>query len=274
MSDFIERGGHRRARSAVRVRTYRRLRTAPLVLLLAAPLLGSPAGADHSWAGLHWARTANPFTLQVGDNVSGTWDSSLTGASGDWSASTVLDTVVVPGRSNVRRCSATTGRVEVCNSKYGKNGWLGLASVWASNSHITQGTVKLNDTYFNTATYNTSAWRNSVMCQEIGHTLGLGHNDEDFGTTNGTCMDYSRDPEDNQHPDGHDYVQLEAIYGHVDSTTTLATVTGSSTAAGFEPHARAEWGRAIRYDSEGRPVVFVRDLGAGQRVFTFVVWAD
>jgi hypothetical protein len=38
----------------------------------------------------------------------------------------------------------------------------------------------VNDTYFNTPKYDTSAWRNLVMCQEVGHTLGLDHQDEDF----------------------------------------------------------------------------------------------
>lgn len=31
------------------------------------------------------------------------------------------------------------------------NGWLGIASISVNGSHITQGTVKLNDTYFNQA---------------------------------------------------------------------------------------------------------------------------
>jgi hypothetical protein len=33
--------------------------------------------ADHSWGGYHWARTSNPFTLKVGDNVSSAWDTYL-----------------------------------------------------------------------------------------------------------------------------------------------------------------------------------------------------
>lgn len=189
MSDFIERRGHRRGtREDVPAPAHSATGAAGGAVARlpgrGRPFVGrAPLGSDRQ-----------PFHPAAGRQRSGTWDSSLSGASSDWSLSRVLETVVVAGRSSVRRCSATTGRVEVCNAKYGKNGWLGLASVWASNSHITQGTVKLNDTYFNTATYNTPAWRNSMMCQEIGHTLGLGHNDEDFGTTNGTCMDYSNDP--------------------------------------------------------------------------------
>ena len=109
----------------------------------------------------------------------------------------MLDTSIVPGRSSARKCRATPGQDEVCNANYGQNGWLGLASIWLASgtTHITQGSVKLNDTYFNTAQYNTPAWRQMVTCQEVAHTFGLDHQDETFGNTNlGTCMDYTNNP--------------------------------------------------------------------------------
>src|SRR5262245_31476638 len=133
-----------------------------LVLFLGA---AAPASANHSWETYHWARTSNPFTLKLGDNLTGVWDVYLAEASSDWSASSVLDTTVVPGVTNPKNCKAVPGRIEVCNSKYGNNGWLGIASIWLSNTgHITQATTKLNDTYFSTPTYNTPAWRRLVTC--------------------------------------------------------------------------------------------------------------
>lgn len=251
---------------------YRRLIAVPVVILT-AQLVAAPAGADHSWAGFHWARTANPVQLQLGRNLSGPWVPVLDTTSADWSSSSVLDTTVVAGGTNPKRCNATTGRVEVCNATYGRNGWLGVASVWASGSHVTRATVKVNDTYFNMAKYNTTAWRNSVMCQEVGHTLGLGHNDEDFSTVNGTCMDYANDPSANQHPNDHDYEQLAAIYAHLDTTNTAITSSGKGNKANATLHAQDEWGRAIRFTSDGRPVVFERELRQGERLVTFVVWA-
>jgi hypothetical protein len=173
------------------------------------------------WRGYHWARTSNPFTLKLGDNVDGKWDTYLRTTSADWTNSEVLDTTVVNGGAKPRNCRATAGRVEVCNASYGNNGWLGIASIWLSGSHITQGTVKVNDIYFNSGSYNTPAWRNLVMCQEVGHTLGLDHQDDDFNNANlETCMDYTNLPESNQHPNTHDYDQLVSIYAHADSTTT------------------------------------------------------
>ena len=114
--------------------------------------------ANNSWGGYHWARTSNPFTLKLGDNLSVGWKPYLATASADWRVSSALDTIIVSGGTTARRCRATSGWVEVCNYKYGNNGWLGLAQIWISGSHITQGITKVNDSYFNTAQYNTPAW--------------------------------------------------------------------------------------------------------------------
>lgn len=257
------------------------VRSRSLVVLLASCALAASAGvayANHSWNGYHWARTSNPFTLKLGDNVSTTWDSVLFTTSSDWSVSDVLDTTIVSGRNKTpKNCRPTSGRVEVCNATYGNNGWLGVASVWVSGTHITQGTVKLNDTYFNTPTYNTLAWRNLVSCQEVGHTFGLGHQDENFNNPPlGTCMDYTSDPTPNQHPNTHDYEELGSIYTHVDSTSTLSSTTTPSASANSysDMNGPPQWGKVIRASADGRPSLYELDLGGGHKVFTFVTWAD
>ncbi len=245
---------------------------------LAVAALAGAALAAHSWNGYHWARTANPFTLKLVDSVTLAWDSYLGTTATDWSASTVLDTAIVAGDNSDktrRRCPAVLGKDRVCNAAYGNNGWLGLAQVWVyADAHIAQGVVKVNDTYFNTSAYNTPAWRNLVMCQEVGHTLGLDHQDENF--TNpplGTCMDYTSDPAPNQHPNQHDYDQLELIYAHLDSFTSLSLANGSG-----KNRANAEengaFGKALKRDGRGRTSLFERDLGKGEKVFTFVFWAE
>jgi hypothetical protein len=252
--------------------------TSALAALLALTAFSSEADADHSWGGYHWARTANPFTLQVGDNVSSTWDPYLRTTSTDWSKSTVLDTPVAVGQAGTKSCHPKSGRVEVCNAEYGNNGWLGLAQIWVSGTHITQGATKVNDTYFNTAKYNTSAWRNLVMCQEVGHTLGLDHQDENFDNRNlGTCMDYTSDPTTNQHPNQHDYDELEIIYSHLDSTTTVGSASAASefpvAASRGDLNSRAEWGHMARESRNGKLEVWVRGFGNGNKVFTFVIRA-
>lgn len=241
--------------------------------LVVAAMQSSPS-ASHSWGGYHWARTANPFTVKLGDNVndlSGLWDVVLSTASIDWSKSTVLDTSIVPGQANSKNCRPTSGQVEVCNSKYGFNGWLGVASIWISGKHITQGTVKLNDSYFNTSTYSDPAWKQLVACQEIGHTFGLDHQDENFTNANlNTCMDYTNDPSTNQHPNAHDYEELSIIYSHLDSTTTLSL---SRAASGAVLESPAQWGQLMKSSRGGRLQVFERDFGNGERIVTFVIWA-
>ncbi|HET9452608.1 MAG TPA: hypothetical protein VFO83_17080 [Aggregicoccus sp.] len=234
--------------------------------------LGSTTQAMHSWNGYHWGRTSNPFQLKLGDNVSAAWDSALSLSSSDWSKSTVLDTSVVAGQARPKNCRPTAGRVEVCNAAYGNTGWLGVAQIWLSGGHISQGIVKVNDTYYNTAKYNTPAWRNSVMCQEIGHTLGLGHNDEDFDTVNGTCMDYANDPTQNQHPDSHDYAELESIYRHLDGTTTVGMAVAPAPALPLDT--RNEWGREVSRSADGHHSTFVREFGPELMVVTEVRWAN
>jgi len=243
-----------------------------LMFLVVFGTSASIVSADHSWGGYHWARTSNPFTLTLGDNVSGAWDSPLVTTTSDWSQSAVLDTTIVAGSTNPKNCKAVTGRVEVCNSKYGNNGWLGIAQIWVSGLHITKGVTKLNDTYFNTVRYNTPAWRNLVMCQEVGHTLGLDHQDENFSNANlGTCMDYTSDPTSNQHPNDHDYDELALIYAHLDTMTTVGqTVTNGK--ALVDHNDQSTWGKAIRTDSDGKPSLFVREFAGQEKMFTFVIW--
>jgi hypothetical protein len=240
-----------------------------IVLLFVLSIAATPANATHSWGGYHWARTSNPFNVKLGDNLTSNWKPYLSTTSSDWSKSTVLDTVIVAGLAGSKRCRPISGRVEVCNAAYGQNGWLGLAQVWISGGHITQGTTKMNDTYFSMSRYNTVAERNHVMCQEVGHTFGLGHQDES-GAALGTCMDYSTDV-GSQHPNQHDYDMLLQIYSHLDSTNTVLATTPQEIAQGnFET--RAQWGKLIRQTK--RASIYEREFKGGHKVFTFVYWAD
>ena len=262
-------------------------KTVVTAALLSCAVIG-PALANHSWGSYHWGRTSNPLKLNVVDAVDSRWDASLVGARNDWDQSTVLALTAESGAGiDPKKCTAITGKVLVCNAAYGRRGWLGIASIWASGNHITKATTKLNDSYHDSAPYNTSAWRNFVTCQEIGHDFGLDHQDENFNNANlGTCMDYTNDPSSNQHPNSHDYQQLQTIYQHLDSTNTSATQQtnfgvrvpgraavaprGLNEASGDGP---AQWGQAIHHDSKGRPDIFVRALGGDRKMITHVLWA-
>ena len=257
------------------------------------------ASANHSWNGYHWARTSNPLVLKINASLSGSRGSYVNAAMSDWnnfpgSLTDVLDfnpSTYSAVNANVKKCSAIAGQVLVCNAAYGPRGWLGIAQIWLSGSHITQGTVKLNDTYFAMAQYNTPGWRQMVTCQEIGHTFGLDHQDENFDNTNlGTCMDYTNDPNrndgsgNNLHPNQHDYAELDTIYQHLDSTNT-AILGAAATNFGIRMVGKpvpqeesvgdtmADWGRAVHFDRMGRPDKFVRVLSSGRKIATHVLWA-
>src|SRR5712692_5205537 len=206
--------------------------------LVAFGLLVNVASATHSWGGYHWARTTAQFTLKLGNNTtSADWSSHLAQTSSDWNSptafgwpSTPLLTAIVAGQSR-KRCSAVIGTTQVCNGAYGNNGWLGLATIYITGGvHITQGTAKMNDTYFNTSTYNNASEREHVMCQEVAHTFGLDHQSTDGSSLN-TCMDYFSNTGPNATstasttPNAHDFEELNIIYTHLDSSTTVASIT-------------------------------------------------
>lgn len=229
-------------------------------------------GATHSWNNYHWARQVNPFTIKLSSNLTSSWQPYLVNSSNDWSASSVIDTVVVQGTKNPKTCKPTTGLVEVCNASYGNNGWLGIAQIWISGSHINQGVVKMNDSYMTRAPYNTAEEKNHVMCQEVGHTFGLGHQDES-GADLGTCMDYSMSI-NSQHPNAHDYTMLEQIYAHLDNFTTVSATTSSAAAReNGDLNSQQNWGRRVFRSNNGYFEVYERSYKDGSKIVTTVTLA-
>ena len=256
-----------------------------LILVAVVVLLAVPAFANHWWGGYHWARTSNPFTLKLNDNIDPAWEPYLVEAVNDWNSSPVLDYNVIWQNplSSQRKCASVAGQVEICNERYGQNGWLGIAGISISGSHITKGYTKLNDTYFAMATYNTPAYRRLVTCQEIAHDFGLAHQDENFSNANlGSCMDYTNDPDggagggssndpSNEHPNSHDYSQIQTIYNHNDTTTTISSLMIDMALSKTRPPTMVEilsdedddWGTPVDHDAHGRPHTFVKATGMG-----------
>ncbi|HEU0309861.1 MAG TPA: hypothetical protein VFR36_01395 [Sphingomicrobium sp.] len=273
-------------------------------LISGVALVAGPAVAEHPWNNYHWKKGSGELTVPVGDNVSAQWDDYLqramnggprvSGGTGEgWNASSVINSAIVAGSTNPRTCKARAGTIQVCNSRYGNNGWLGIAQIWLSGGHIVQGVTKLNDTYFDTNTYNKPEWRMLVTCQEIGHDYGLGHTDETFNNANdGTCMDYTSAPAggvvggfnygpSNEYINQHDKDQLANIYNHSEPTQTNFAIREFGKAPvqdGFSDNdiggdGPPAWGSPISRDSMGRPDVFVADLGNGKKRVTHVFWA-
>jgi hypothetical protein len=187
--------------------------------------LAGSASANHAWGKYHWARTSNPFSLTLADNTNNSWSTLLQNASNAWSPggnpgnrSPVLSTTRGTGDAGPN-CGAVLGKVEVCNSNYGNNGWLGVAQIWIyrGSSHIAQGTVQLNDYYFASSgyAYNNTAEKQHVVCQEVGHTFGLDHQSTN-GSSLDTCMDYYHNTSNldtkSTTPNAGDFGELTCIY--------------------------------------------------------------
>ncbi|MES2047802.1 MAG: hypothetical protein V4447_05340 [Pseudomonadota bacterium] len=250
---------------------------------LACAALATVAQANHSWGGYHWARTTNPFTLKIGDNLTtADWKSHMAQTSSDWnSGNSPVITAIVGGTAN-KRCSMVAGTTQVCNGKYGNNGWLGLASINITGGvHITQGSAKMNDTYFVTAKYNNPNEREHVMCQEVAHTFGLGHQSED-GSSQNSCMDYFSntgayaDSKVSTTPNAHDFEELSIIYAHTDSFTTVAAVAAASAAQrpvdvdiSDDP---GSWGQLMSQAPHGRSSTYERLNRDGSKTLTHVYW--
>jgi hypothetical protein len=255
-------------------------RLLPVLLLVAAP-----AFASHDWNGYHWSKKGSALSLKVGDNVTSAWDAYLDGAIADWNVSNVLTLTEVAASLNPRTCKGVTGRIDVCNSKYGNNGWLGIAQIWLSGGHIVKGITKLNDTYYAAGTYNTPAWRRFVTCQEIGHDFGLAHVNETFNDPNtGSCMDYTNDPNggaggvspsdpSNEHPNAHDYNLLSNKYTHVHSTASVTADSAFPAAADqLDLNHRASWGRLVAHAAGHGVETYELDFGGGRKIVTHVTW--
>jgi hypothetical protein len=239
----------------------------------------------------------------VGNNLTTTdWNSHFSTAITDWNQSTMLTLITVQGSAG-RRCKMVAGTVQVCNGTYGNNGWLGLASISLASgtSHITQGSAKMNDTYFNTSTYNNPNEKQHVICQEVGHTFGLDHQSTSGADLN-TCMDYfsntgtNAGSTDSTHPNQGDYDELLCIYdpadagktltsgnhsctgtGHLDSTNTAAAKTASVVPRGGSGVADisedpSSWGQLVRQSDNGRSSEYERYDADGSKTVTYVTW--
>jgi hypothetical protein len=255
-----------------------------LVAAALSAAAAGPASAAHSWGSYHWAEanSSSPaVSVDLGDNLtksrSTDWPAIFKGASptganvvSNWSRldlfplgtgnvfADILETPAVTGANltSQKRCKPKSGRVEVCNARYGYNGWLGVAQIWTSGGHIVQGTAKANDSYLDSSTY-TPVSKQHVLCQEVGHTFGLGHTSED-GRDDNTCMDYA-DAFDNPHTNAHDNEQTNAIYtAHDDpGTTTTSTATQGK-------------GKVRRLGKD----VYVETFPNGEKIFTFVTFTN
>ena len=185
-----------------------------LVLAVALAVLltvVSVASADHSWNGYHWP--SDTLSPTVKDKTSSSLYDISAGVT-EWAS---LGTPIQPTLTDAKKGNITV-------SEQTSQFWLGLARIFLDDGHITKGEVKLNTTYL--AYYEANGYpglADHVLCQELGHVLGLGHNRDETGSDADnnpeTCMnDQEFIGADLTPPNLHDTYQLNFVYNHTDAS--------------------------------------------------------
>lgn len=268
---------------------------AALLLLGLVALVPPPVEATHGWSTYHWRRTSSSIkTIPVRRYHSSVWLTRYATAIADWRKSAMTKirpytALTGAPKSTFAACPAVTGIVSSCDGRYGNTGWLGLAQVFISGGHIVAGRSWVNNTYYAQSYYNTVPWRQAVLCQEIGHTFGLGHVNVVFNNPNtGSCMDYTNDPDggpggasnsdpNNMHPNAHDYALINSRHNHIgsllpgfapDAAVTMPAAMAKVMAA---PSPKlSDLGTLVAVGDGGRTARYEMDFGNGMKVANFV----
>lgn len=238
-----------------------------VALFAVGPAVLTTLAGEVSLGGAHWARGDTPFPLRIGDSVSGRWDRPLDQAVADWRQSDVVRMRVVPsGTDNRKACPARNGMVEVCSARYGRNNWLGLSRIWVDrDNHIVRASIMMNDTYFNDPYYDKPKALRHTMCHELGHVVGLDHNDGK-SCLNDSNTSVFRDVR----PSQADFNRLKRLYNHRDRQASVqgAASPGPAFDAAAAPPLPAG-------DSAGASEsVRVESLGDGGKLITTITWVD
>jgi hypothetical protein len=246
--------------------------------------------AHHRWENYRWARTKSPATLPISDCLTTSdWSKHFKKAAKDWNKPKAFGAKSTPLLNRPVKCPVknecieTFGTSSVCNGEHGLNGWLGLATIYLSGDYIIQGTAQMNDTYFKMSRYNNPNEKRHVMCQEVAHTFGLGHQSVD-GSSQNSCMDYFPNIDENANstlstrPNEHDFEELNTIYAELDEFTTIAdlkTLKGKAMKKLKDPKDPKAWGKLKSQTPDGRGSVYENSSSIpGTTVITHVYWSD
>lgn len=177
-----------------------RLRVVAAMCAAFVLLVSAPALATHSWNNYHWSGDVRTPTVTGNTSLA-----DISHVVSEWAGQ---ESRIQPSYS-----SSGNGDITVV-AKRGNPNWIGMAQIKIdSDGHILEGKVTLNSFYANYTNppySNADIWKH-VLCQEIGHILGLTHTIDD-----GSCMKSGAELGEYTHPGGHDDTELNDIYTHGD----------------------------------------------------------
>jgi len=165
----------------------------------------------------HWPENGKGLRVTIINALSPDWQSTFDIAVTDWNSGQPDAIEITKEMATYDKdCEAPDGKVAVCNGNYGDSQWRGVNEAMLNpRGKMVSSTARMNEYYlFN---MEEGAWQ-YTMCHELGHTLGLGHPDENFNNPDlGNCMDYTNNLNANKHPDKSNYETLYEIYGPISS---------------------------------------------------------
>ena len=181
---------------------------------------------NHFWKNFKWRKTTENLVVSVGDchttsNID--WPNMLTDVVYHWNhipeKQDGTGKIYTPTNLTFVKTTCEGAMIKSFNDDYGDTGWYGECNIYYDDdNYILRATSQVNLYY----SLNTRQWQ-QVLCHEIGHGVGIGHQSED-GSDLDTCMDYDI-YNSNRYPNKHDVDILDVLYGngtdadgpHVDS---------------------------------------------------------
>ena len=136
-------------------------------------------------------------------------------------AVTMLELTTVP--FEVLCAPPRIGEIKVCSGDYGNTNWIGSTILFIRDDYIVSALIRINENIASVASDSVIQYE---LCHQIGHSLGVVHNDgslglescmKDFGEDVAVYTDMIGTNEELQHPSSDDLDYLLKLYGTASS---------------------------------------------------------
>lgn len=170
---------------------------------------------DHFWENYKWLKTTQNLVVSVGDCHTQSdinWPTMLADVVYHWNHvpenQDGSGDVYTQTNLTFVKTACEGAMIKSFNDNYGDTGWYGESNIYYNDddNYILRATSQVNLYY----SLNSRKWQH-ILCHEIGHGVGLGHQSESGDDLN-TCMDYDYF-HSNRYPNKHDFDLLNFMYG-------------------------------------------------------------